>query len=326
MNAGPVKPLPTWLRVLAWGTVLAALPLLLLGAQVTTMGVGMVDPRGFRPPWFFFQEFLRGHGLGWLVEHGHRLAGFVVGLCAIVLAVGLAVAGKGRSDGETPQRNHPARWLGVLVLAVVSLQGTLGIFRIELNAALGQSLKLIHGCFAQVVFALLVVTAVLAGRSQASEEQPSPEPGLRQSAHLLTIAVFVQLLFGGLVRHLDQPLLGRLHLLMAFLVMGLAVWFARLVLESEARGRLVRPMVFLMILLGVQLWLGVESWLSKFFNAGSAWNMLQPLQIHLDLVRSLHYVTGTLLFAITIVAMLRTRPRTAAAPAPVPSGRWEGAA
>src|SRR5437773_781241 len=88
-------PVPRWLRAWAVLTVLAALPLVTLGAEVTTKKVGMVDPKGFRSPWHLFTLGSDQLHLGYLIEHGHRLAGFVVGVCCIVLAVGLSVTARG---------------------------------------------------------------------------------------------------------------------------------------------------------------------------------------------------------------------------------------
>ena len=50
MNDPPpgVPPVPRWLHAWAVLTVCAALPLVLLGAEVTTKQIGMVDPQGFR--------------------------------------------------------------------------------------------------------------------------------------------------------------------------------------------------------------------------------------------------------------------------------------
>src|SRR4051812_32812404 len=100
------EPVPRWLRAWAALTALAALPLVTLGAEVTTKRVGMVDPRGFRAPWHLFTVPSEQLSVGFLIEHGHRLFGFVVGTCCIVLAVGLTIQGRGRY-----------RWLGWLALA-----------------------------------------------------------------------------------------------------------------------------------------------------------------------------------------------------------------
>src|SRR4051794_700995 len=90
-----IGKVPRWLHAWAVLTALAALPLVTLGAEVTTKQVGMVDPQGFRAPWHLFTLRMREAGLGYLIEHGHRLAGFVVGTCAIVLAVGLTLGARG---------------------------------------------------------------------------------------------------------------------------------------------------------------------------------------------------------------------------------------
>ena len=94
-------------------TVFCALPLVLLGAEVTTKQVGMVDDTPFRAPWYLFTLPLRQIGLGYLIEHSHRLFGFIVGTCSIVLAFGLWLGTR-----------HPlVRWLGWLALARRELPG-----------------------------------------------------------------------------------------------------------------------------------------------------------------------------------------------------------
>src|ERR1700736_635287 len=117
-----------WLHRWALLTACATLPLLLLGAEVTTKQVGMVDQQGFRPPWHMLTVYLQDHGLvqtrglGFVIEHSHRLVGFVVGTCIIVLAVGL----------WRKERRRWVRWLGITALAGVIVQGLLGGFRVQL--------------------------------------------------------------------------------------------------------------------------------------------------------------------------------------------------
>src|SRR5438128_1910239 len=85
-------------------TVCATLPLLLLGAEVTTKQYGLADPQGFRTPWHLFVVGpLNQLGLDFKVEHSHRIVGFVVGICTILLSVGL---------WRTKRRG--LRWLGVI--------------------------------------------------------------------------------------------------------------------------------------------------------------------------------------------------------------------
>src|SRR5437773_12333577 len=89
MNVDPPTPVcPRWLHAVAVLTVLLTLPLLFLGAGVTSHDVGMVDTRGFRPPWDIVNGLVENSGLGWRLEYGHRTLGFLVGMSAINLAIG----------------------------------------------------------------------------------------------------------------------------------------------------------------------------------------------------------------------------------------------
>ena len=105
--ARPVSSRAT--HVLAIATVVAALPLVLLGAEVTTKGVGMVDHVSVRSPWYFAVEWMNDHGLGWLIEHGHRQMGWIVGLLAIATAA-----------GEWPQLSFTPRTFSALAYLIVA--------------------------------------------------------------------------------------------------------------------------------------------------------------------------------------------------------------
>src|SRR5438067_3475709 len=123
-----------WLHRWAVLTVCATFVLLLLGAVVTTFRVGMADPIWPTYPWHLLLISYDEPRPGFIIEHTHRLAGYIVGCCVIVLAIGLWYY-------------HPRRWLGwlgVLALAGVIVQGLLGGFRVVLNALVGTNLALIH--------------------------------------------------------------------------------------------------------------------------------------------------------------------------------------
>ena len=64
-----LAPVPRWLHRWAVATVCAALPLVLLGAEVTTRQVGMADPQSVRTPWYVFTVPVPE-----LLERGHRLS------------------------------------------------------------------------------------------------------------------------------------------------------------------------------------------------------------------------------------------------------------
>jgi cytochrome c oxidase assembly protein subunit 15 len=299
---------------LAVATVCAALPLLVLGAEVTTKKVGMADPKGFRAPWYLFvviwEKIQQGETpeAGLVIEYSHRLAGFLVGTCAIGLAVLLWLK----------EKRAWRRCLGLAALIAVVAQGLLGIYRVDLHTLFGQSLALVHGCFAQVVFALLVTVAVLTSRAWSAPvdapANPRESKRLRRWTIFTSLFIYLQLVFGAIVRHRDVPFGARVHLLLAFGVVAAVLWLARMVFETRPRPRtLTGAMAALLVLVVLQLLLGVESWLSRFPSADQ--NQAQPLPLHPELLRSLHYFVGSLIFASSVTVALFAARQT------VPAGR-----
>jgi cytochrome c oxidase assembly protein subunit 15 len=302
-------------------TVCAAVPLLLLGAEVTTKKVGMVDPVGFREPWHLLRDWERAsRELGYLIEHSHRLFGYLTGFCIIGLAVGLWLV--------EPRRW--LRWLGLAALVGVSVQGVLGILRVNENAVLGTPMKIIHGCFAPIVFALLCSLAVLTSQSwttPASRERQRPEnPRLRRWSLLTAGLIYFQLVLGGFVRHTSSSLGQRGHLLMAFTVVVAVVWLVKLALENTTDRRLRLSVRHLAGLVVLQILLGVEAWMLKF--PPGILPDSQPISTGQGMVRTLHYLVGASIFASAVIVSWRAHRQTAPplqlAAAPVPP--MEGAA
>src|SRR5688572_14486982 len=131
-----------WPQRVALATVCATFVLLALGAIVTTFRVGMADPLWPTYPWHLLLISWEEPSPGFLIEHTHRLAGYIVGCCVIGLAVIF-------------WRGERRRWLAYLAVAAlvgVIAQGLLGGFRVRLNALMGADLAAIHGCLAQVIF------------------------------------------------------------------------------------------------------------------------------------------------------------------------------
>lgn len=286
----------------------------------------MVDPRGFRAPWHLFGQLSEGRsllerGLGYLIEHSHRLAGFAVGAGVIVLAVGLWLT-------------EPRRWLrrlGLLALLAVCAQGILGIGRVELNARMGGNLALVHGCFAHLVLALLTSIALFTSQSWQLDGLASPphQAGrLRRASLLAGGIVYLQLVLGGLVRHRDFVLGARAHFLIAFAVVLAVAWLIREVLDSSPRStQQTTTALVLAGLVGLQLVLGLEAWLGKFATPAGA-RALTPLAVQSELVRSVHYLVGSLVFSSTVIVALQAhRPQACPRrPATASAGNLEGAA
>jgi len=309
-------------------TVCAALPLLIQGARVTTYGVGMIDPKGFRWPWEIVAvladaEYRARLGLemsfGLAIELTHRLFGFLVGLLAIVLCVGLALTGRGWR-----------RWLGAVVLMAVVAQGLLGRYRVDLHAQFGDTLKLVHGCFASLVFALLVGAALWTAPSWTAPTRPASSVAtarFRYWSVVTALLLYGQLILGGLVRHKDFTLGARGHILGAFVVVAAVAWLVKLALDVPSEERQgMRAVGILVALVAVQLILGVETWLSRF-PAAEMLRQVEPFPGEAGvMIRSAHYLVGALTFATSVaVLLLAHRQPSLAKETPVAAGHLEGA-
>jgi cytochrome c oxidase assembly protein subunit 15 len=278
-----------WLHRWAVLTACATFILLLLGAVVTTFRVGMADPIWPTYPWHLLLVSWDEPRPGFLIEHSHRLAGYVVGCCVIVLAVGLW-----RSN-----RPRGIRWLGVAALLGVIIQGLLGGFRVKLNRILGNDLALIHGCFAQIVFGLLVSLAVLTGRGWSLElSQPgSARIRLRRLSVMTAILVYIQIVFGAIFRHTFSSWGQRGHLLIAFAVVAATAWLVKETVDYSIRDKRLTISVFCLgALVAIQLFLGVEAWMVRMTAVNVAWQAI---------IRTAHVLVGGLIFASALATMLQ---------------------
>jgi heme A synthase len=285
-------------RALHWWAVLtvtATVCLLALGAVVTTFRVGMADPVWPTYPWHLLLISYDEPSAGFLIEHTHRLAGYIVGCCAIVLAVWATVAA----------RRGWVKWLGWGVLFGVSLQGVLGGLRVYYNAFKGPELAALHGILGQVVFCAIAGAAVITSRAFTRETslEPGEARGLRRLCLALTACVFLQLVWGSLTRHLYHPLAQRLHFLTAFVVLAAVAWFVKAVWDSPAaRERLGFAALLLSVLVAVQIMLGVEAWLARFGTGELP--ELQRVTMGQAAVRTAHVLIGSWLLAISVSCTL----------------------
>jgi cytochrome c oxidase assembly protein subunit 15 len=290
-------------RLSAWGAFLCAIPLVLIGGVVTTIGAGMAvkgwwDAEGYFMPFFPLDLWLRD--VATVVEHGHRLWGLLVGLFALVAALGAGFA-------RAPRAAVRASWIALLA---VCFQGWLGGQRVLENS---RDLAFMHGGLAQLVFALLAVAALLhraPGGWAARGLRPAPTGLLWLSAAL----VYAQIWLGAWYRHglrggeYELDLRFHLHLGGAALVLGLLVYLARrlrlLTLEWQAAGhpaaaaprRLARRVH---LLLGLQLVLGFGAWLGHRGSAGQgSVNVLETVSA------VGHVLVGALLLAALVTGAL----------------------
>ena len=122
-----------------------------------------------------------------------------------VTAVGMALVVGVAWFCRSREPRRWVRWLATACLVAVCVQGLLGGLRVDL---INLPLAMVHGCFAQVTFCLMVVTAAVTGRAW-SRLAPVPIAGagwvLRLSFAAVAV-VFAQLIVAAVMRHLGAGL------------------------------------------------------------------------------------------------------------------------
>ncbi len=187
---------------LVWSTVL-----LYAGGFTTTIGAGMA-----------FLDWPLSNGSinpeGWtrdidqLAEHSHRLAGMIIGILAMIIAVLY----------WRLERRKWLRGLAVVLLLAVIAQGILGGLRVlfdELNTGadhnyLAQTFAVLHALGAQSVVLLLTTLVVCSSQGWF---QPLPESRdqqafdrLYQLGWILLLATTLTILAGAIMRHIGAGL------------------------------------------------------------------------------------------------------------------------
>jgi cytochrome c oxidase assembly protein subunit 15 len=184
----------TWLHRFASLTAAATLGLICMGGLVTSHGAGLAVPDwpntyGYNLFLFPISQWVGGI----FYEHTHRLAGAAVGLMTVILAVWLW-----RRESRTW-----LRWLGVLAIVGVVLQGVLGGLRVVL---LKDQLGILHGALAQLFLVLVCLIALTTSRwwrevEPCDQAEARRQVGLRRWLLVATLLVFGQLLLGAAMRH-----------------------------------------------------------------------------------------------------------------------------
>ncbi|MCP4170133.1 MAG: hypothetical protein GY758_05085 [Fuerstiella sp.] len=281
-------------------TCIVALLPICVGALVTTLKAGMA-----------FADWPTSDGQNmllypWLndlrhtdkfVEHGHRLAGVLIGLVSIAL-VAVTFAKE--------ERRWVRTWSVVILLTVIA-QGLLGGMRVRMNE---QVLAMTHSITGGLFFTLCFVFAFLV-RRRSSDERTRVDrrfsPMIYAVGILLPVVVLGQYVLGGFFRHLGRML--HEHLAGALIVSLLAVVLLTALLRSDLlslrrRGR------WLGLAILIQIGLGLGSWVTKLGFPTFGWvaSANSPAQ---NVVCSLHTVGGMFLLATAAAAaaelLLRAR-------------------
>ncbi|WP_157369773.1 COX15/CtaA family protein [Zavarzinella formosa] len=177
------RPFPRWLHVWAITTVVVTTLLLILGGLVTTFKVGMADPVWPTEPWALAMINWQEKEPGFLIEHTHRLFGFLTGGFVSVLSIGLWFT----------DRNKLARFAGLVPL--VAFLALFGQFHGKMTA---QKELLVAVWPMEVIYALLgslaVILLISIGRCFAGAQGS----GVRLLGVIALVAVMIQGMLGGL--------------------------------------------------------------------------------------------------------------------------------
>lgn len=286
------------LRGLATATCLVALLPIGMGAIVTTLKAGMAfadwpssdGQNMLLYPWL--SDFRVNNEK--FVEHGHRLAGVLIGIVSMALALAGWREG-GRYRGWT---------LGIL-LAVIA-QGGLGGARVLFDRG---TLAMLHSITGASFFSLCVIfrLSLLRGWQDWLRTTDSRFSVNGFACCLLSpFVVLVQYILGGALRHLHM--LRTEHVVSAVFVTLVCVAAAWHLLKAS--HRLLRCCGILVVAtLSLQVALGLGA-LAARFGAGAVGYVAVSGSLEQAVVCSLHTVTGMFLFAATncsVLSVLRLR-------------------
>lgn len=233
--------------------VIALLPIG-MGSLVTTLGAGMAfldwpssdGQNMLLYPWL--SDFRTNPDK--FVEHGHRLAGMLIGVMSVVL---VAVTWR-------KTRDRRIRWGAAGLLVAVILQGLLGGARVLLDR---QVLAMTHSITAALFFCFTCVFAAACHarwREQLQQREGALSAVAAGTIVLLPAVVLVQYVLGGAFRHLNTML--HEHIAGAVFTAVVAIGAAWWLLRSGNRS-LRRCGGWVLAALGLQVALGLSAYVTR---------------------------------------------------------------
>ena len=284
-----------WLHRIALFTAGATFLLIVIGGIVTSTESGLAVPDW--PNTFGYNMFLYPLSEmvgGILYEHSHRLMGSIVGLLTITLFIMLILKDSRRW----------IKWLGLAALVGVSVQGVLGGLRVtELNL----NFAIVHACLAQAFFALLCGICWFTSRDWIENQNLSERIGddvsakkLRRLSLITTCLIYIQLIFGAVLRHTGHRLDA--HLLFAFLVtLHIFLLVRRFFGMGEDTQKIGQSLPLLLLgLLAVQLMLGTGAYITKLTALSETASALLT-----NIVTTAHVAVGALMLVSSFVITLK---------------------
>jgi heme a synthase len=283
-----------WLRRLAVATAVVSLLPIGMGALVTTLGAGMAFPDWPTSDGQAMLSYPWHLSVGnKFVEHGHRLAGILIGLFSVILCV----------VAWSSPASKAVRIACTVVLAAVVVQGALGGLRVLLNEtvlAFGHS---VFGCLVFVSLWLVVLMQLdIWQKLEPVESAPGSLPGL---AVVFPAFALLQYVMGGAVRHFGRAI--DIHLIGAGVVVMLSVIVA--VVSKSSDSRLIRRLAWIALAaMSLQVTIGVATWVTKYGLPELGLVAVQH-SVGQVVARTLHTVVGMIFVASAVnwsLVVLRT--------------------
>jgi len=221
-------------------------------------------------------------------EHGHRLAGMIIGVTSIALVA------------VTFMREQ-RRWVRIysvgILLAVIA-QGLLGGARVLLDASL---LAMVHSITGALFFSLCVAFAVVTSRHWNDSTEYRVMPFGRSAAFVvlaLPLLVLGQYWMGGMFRHMGRMMFEHLAGAAIVAIVGLA---CSVLLIRTGTSALRRSGQLILAALALQLCLGVGAWVTKLNVPALGWVVStgSPAAV---IFRGSHTIGGMLLLTSTVLA------------------------
>ena len=272
-----------WLHRFSVLLAICTLLLVAAGASVTSKEAGLSVP-----DWpLSYGKVMPPMQGGVLFEHGHRMIATTVGFLTVVFAIWVW-----RVD-----KRAWMRWLSLIAVAAVILQGVLGgltvLFLLPKFVSIG------HACLAQLFFSTTVAMAVFTSRSWLESPtkfvEDSGWPSLRSLVFSVPILILVQLALGAAFRHKATGVIP--HIVGAMVVTAVILIVSIFVLtQAAAHAALRQSALALLFIVFVQVFLGIAAYMARLAIANA---LETPLPMVLFTVA--HVAVGALTLAASVV-------------------------
>jgi len=220
--------------------------------------------------------------------NAHQTVAWIAGVLAVIVALIITAT---RGDAA-------ARRVAFAAAGVFALQAVLGMASLR-GAPVGT--RIAHACIAPVFLSLAVLLAVMGGKAWSSvppKVQDYGWPSLRSMAVMTPVFVILQIAVGAAFRHQVMGVLP--HIVGAMLVaLFIMIAGAFVMHQCAAHGTLRSTALVLMVITGVQVFLGMSAFIMRMITEGTT-----PLLVTATVA---HVVTGGLTLAASIVLMVQIR-------------------